>query len=87
MYVLCELYFNFTHPVTAGAASSYYTRINLCVALKLIQRIRDFYGSHVLSDIDNCGLLSKILFDLQVPTDSSHEKYIILAVTRNDLTV
>ena len=46
-----------------------------------------FHGSNLLSDIDNYGLLSKILFDLQVPTDSTYGKYNILAGTRNDLTV
>ena len=41
----------------------------------------------MLSDIDNYGLLSKILFYLHVPADSIYEKYNILAGTRNDLTV
>ena len=41
----------------------------------------------MLSDINNYGLLAKILFDLQVITDSSYGKYNIFAGTRNDLTV
>ena len=35
----------------------------------------------LLSDNDNYGLLAKILFDLQVPTDSTYGKYNILAGT------
>ena len=87
MYVPCESYLKFTHTVTVGIAASNYTRFDSCGAHGLIQRIRVVHGSNVLSDIDNYGLLAKILFDLQVPTDSSYGKYNILAGTRNDLTV
>jgi hypothetical protein len=87
VYVPCESYLKFTHQVTVGAATSAYTRFDSCGAHGLIQRIRVFHGSNLLSDIDNYGLLSKILFDLQVPTDSCYGKYNILAGTRNDLTV
>ena len=48
---------------------------------------KGFYASNVLSDIDNYELLAKILFDFQVPTDSSYGKYNILAGTQNDLKV
>ena len=87
VYVSSESYLKFTHTVTVGAAASNYTRFDSCGAHGLIQRIRVFHGSNLLSDIDNYGLLSKILFDLQVPTDSTYEKYNILAGTRNDLAV
>ena len=87
VYVPSESYLKFTHTVTVGAAASLYTRFDSCGAHGLIQRIRVFHGSNLLSDIDNYGLLSKILFDLQVPTDSTYGKYNILAGTRNDLTV
>ena len=87
VYVPCESYLKFTHTVTAGAADSNYARFDSCGAHGLIQRIRCFHGSNLLSDIDNYGLLSKLLFDLQVPTDSAYGKYNILAGTRNDLTV
>ena len=87
VYVPSESYLKFTHTVTVGAATSAYTRFDSCGAHGLIQRIRVFHGSNLLSDIDNYGLLSKILFDLQVPTDSFYGKYNILAGTRSDLTV
>jgi hypothetical protein len=51
----------------------------------LIQRIRIYHGSNLIEDQDNYGLLAKMLFDLQVPTDSAYGKYNILAGTRNDL--
>ena len=87
VFVPSESYLKFTHTVTIGAGNSNYTRFDSCGAHGLIQRIRVFHGSNLLSDIDNYGLLSKILFDLQVPTDSLHGKYNILAGTRSDLTV
>jgi len=87
VYVPCESYLKFTHTVTVGAAASNYTRFDSNGAHGLIQRIRVFHGSNLLSDIDNYGVLAKMLFDLQVPTDSTYGKYNILAGTRNDLTV
>jgi len=87
VFVPCESYLKFNLTVTAGAADSAYARFDSCGAHGLIQRIRCFHGSNLLSDIDNYGLLCKMLFDLQVPTDSTYGKYNILAGTRNDLTV
>eukprot|EP01038_Epipyxis_sp_PR26KG_P014346 gene14346-19241_t len=55
-----------------------------CGAHGLIQRIRIFHGSNLLQDIDQYGLLAKMLFDLQVPTDSCYGKYNQLVGTRND---
>ena len=86
VYVPCESYLKFTHTVTSGAADSNYARFDSCGAHGLIQRVRVFHGSNLLSDIDNYGLLSKVLFDLQVPTDSSYGKYNVIAGTRSDLT-
>eukprot|EP01038_Epipyxis_sp_PR26KG_P013991 gene13991-18762_t len=56
-----------------------------CGAHGLIQRLRIFHGSNLLQDIDNYGLLAKMLFDLQVPTDGSYGRFNELAGTRNDL--
>ena len=86
VFVPSESYLKFTHEVTATAESKY-TRYDSNGSHGLIQRIRVFHGSNLLSDIDNYGLLSKILFDLQVPTDSVYGKFNILAGTRSDLVV
>jgi hypothetical protein len=86
VFVPSESYLKFTHTVTANAAFDY-ARFDSCGAHGLIQRIRVFHGSNLLSDIDNYGVLSKILFDTQVSTDASYGKFNILAGTRNDLTV
>ena len=64
-----------------------YIRWDSCGAHGIIQRIRIFHGSNLLQDIDSYGLLAKVLFDLQVPTDAAYGKYNILAGTRNDLIV
>ena len=78
VYVPSESYLKFTHTVTANAALNY-ARFDSCGAHGLVQRIRVFHGSNLLSDIDNYGLLSKILFDTQVSTDATYGKYNILA--------
>ena len=86
VFVPSESYLKFTHTVTAQANLNY-ARFDSCGAHGLIQRIRVFHGSNLLSDIDNYGVLSKILFDTQVSTDSTYGKFNILAGTRNDLTL
>jgi hypothetical protein len=58
-----------------------------CGAHGLIQRIRVYHDSNLLEDIDNYGLLAKMLFDIQMHTDAAYGKYNILAGTRNDLYV
>lgn len=62
-------------------------RWDSCGAHGLIQRIRVYHGSNLLEDIDNYGMLAKMLFDLQVPTDASYGKYNVMCGTRNDLVV
>eukprot|EP01038_Epipyxis_sp_PR26KG_P016855 gene16855-23094_t len=56
-----------------------------CGAHGLIQRIRIFHGSNLLQDVDSYNLLAKMLFDLQVSTDSSYGRFNQLVGTRNDL--
>ena len=79
------LKFDLTIKNTSGAASSY--RWDSCGAHGLIQRIRVYHGSNLLEDIDNYGLLSKMLFDLQVPADAAYGKYNVMCGTRNDLVL
>ena len=71
----------FTVPTIANQA----IRWDSAGAHSVIQRLRIFSGSNLLQDIDNYGLLAKMLFDLQVPSDAFYGKYNILAGTRNDL--
>ena len=56
-------------------------------AHSIIQRIRIYHGSNLIEDIDNYGLLAKMLFDIQVPSDACYGKLNLLAGTRNDLVV
>lgn len=86
--VMCttESYLKFTlGAITASAAAA--IRWDSCGAHGLIQRVRIFHGSNLLQDIDNYGLLTKMLFDIQVPGDATYGKLNILAGTRNDLVV
>ena len=78
-----ESYFKFTLTVTSSAANNAF-RWDSCGAHGLIQRIRVFHGSNLLEDSDNYGLLAKMLFDLQQPTDSTFGKQSLLAGTRTD---
>jgi len=82
-----ESYLKFTvNALTAGAGSNG-LRFDSCGAHGLIQRIRIWSGSNLLEDIDNYGLLAKMLYDVQMPTDSAYGKCNILCGTRNDLVV
>ena len=62
-------------------------RWDSCGAHGIIQRIRVFHGSNLLQDIDNYGMHTKMLFDLQMPTDATYGKYNLLCGTRNDLVL
>jgi hypothetical protein len=80
-----ESYLKFDLKVNSFTANNAF-RFDSCGAHGLIQRIRVFSGSNLLEDIDNYGMLSKMLFDVQMPTDSCYGKYNILAGTRSDMT-
>ena len=82
-----ESYLKFDVTVKNGATANNPVRWDSCGAHGVIQRIRVYHGSNLLEDHDNYGLLAKMLFDLQVPTDSAYGKYNILAGTRNDLKI
>ncbi len=55
------LIFDFSLNNSSGAALT--GRWDKCGAHGLIQRIRIFSGSNLLQDIDNYGLVTKMLFD------------------------
>lgn len=80
-----ESYLKFNVNITNASTAANAFRWDSCGAHGLIQRIRIFSGSNLLQDIDNYALLTKMLFDLQLPTDATYGKYNLLAGTRNDL--
>ena len=79
-----ESYLKFNVAITNGTASNAF-RWDSCGAHGLIQRVRVFHGSNLIQDIDNYGMLAKMLFDLQMPTDATYGKYNLLCGTRADL--
>lgn len=81
-----ESYLKFNVLITSGVAANAF-RWDTCGAHGLIQRIRVFHGSNLLQDIDNYGMLAKLLFDLQLPTDNCLGKQSMLVGTRSDLVV
>ena len=66
-----ESYLKFNVAITNGTASNAF-RWDSCGAHGLIQRVRVFHGSNLIQDIDNYGMLAKMLFDLQMPTDATY---------------
>jgi hypothetical protein len=86
--VLCPVdsYLKWTvQPFISNGASA--IRWDKCGSHGLIQRIRVYHGSNLLQDLDSYGLLAKMMFDLQAPTDANYNKHNILCGTRNDLVV
>jgi hypothetical protein len=79
-----ESYLKFDTVFTSGADANAF-RFDSCGAHGLIQRIRVFHGSNLLQDIDNYGMLAKMLFDLQQSPDGVYGKQNILCGTRNDM--
>ena len=62
-------------------------RWDSCGAHGLIDRILIFHGSNLISDISQYNLLTKMMFDIQVPTDAAFGKLNVLAGTRSDLSI
>ena len=85
--VLCtqESYLKFTlGAITAGVGAAA-IRADSGGLHSIIQRIRIWSGSNLLQDIDNYGLLSKMMFDIQAPSDACYGKFNVLAGCRSDL--
>ena len=76
------LKFNFNFRNASGAAASY--KFNRSGAYSIIQRMRIFLGSTLLSDIDNYGNLMDLLMSSQQSTDAVNGKYSIMAGTTTD---
>jgi len=79
-----ESYLKFDTVFTSGADNNAF-RFDSCGAHGILQRIRIFHGSNLLQDIDNYGMLAKMLFDLQQSSDGVYGKQNILCGTRNDM--
>jgi hypothetical protein len=79
-----ESYLKFCIKFGAAVGENVF-RWDSCGSHGIIQRLRIFSGSNLCQDIDNYGLLAKILFDLQVSTDASYGRMNELVGTRNDL--
>jgi hypothetical protein len=78
-----ESYLKFNIQFAAASAENVF-RWDSCGSHGIIQRLRIFSGSNLIQDIDNYGLLAKMLFDLQVSTDASYGRMNELVGTRND---
>lgn len=78
------LKFNVVLNNASGAANSF--RWDSAGANQIIYRLRIYSGSNLLQEINDYGLLAKMLFDVQVPFDATYGKYNILSGCRSDMT-
>jgi hypothetical protein len=78
------LKFNVNLRNASGAAATF--KFNRSGAYSIIQRMRIFLGSTLLSDIDSYGNLMDLLMTCQQSTDAINGKYTIMAGTSTDPT-
>lgn len=78
-----ESYLKFNVAITSQTDNNAF-RWDSCGVNGLFSRIRVFHGSNLLQDIDQVGLLAKMLYDLQLPTDVTYGKMSMLSGTRSD---
>lgn len=79
-----DSFLRFKMNITSGNAANNF-RMDNAGASAFIRRCRVFSGSNLLEDIDSYGMLTKIMNDLYMPTDSIYGKSNISIGTRNDL--
>jgi hypothetical protein len=77
-YMRFDITYNNTHTAPSGF------RFYSAGAHGIIQRIRVFSGSNLLEDIDNYGLLAKLLITTKISCPANKTKFNILAGTRSD---
>lgn len=78
-----ESYLKFQVNITSGTANNAF-RWDSCGAHGLIQKVTIYHGSNMLQQIDNYGMLVKMLYDIQMPTDATQGKYNMLSGTRSE---
>jgi hypothetical protein len=81
-----ESYLKFNVSFVNGPVANDYIRFDSAGAAGLIQSIKVFHGSNVISDINNNNFLAKIMMDIQLSTDATYGKMSVVAGTRSDLT-
>lgn len=79
-----ESFLKFKINITSNNAANNF-RFDSNGAQSIIRRCRVFSGSNLLEDIDAYNMLSKIMYDLYMPTDSVYGKLNAASGTRNDL--
>lgn len=78
-----ESYLRFQVNITNGTANNAF-RWDSCGAHGLIQKITIYHGSNMLQQIDNYGMLVKMLYDIQMPDDAIRGKLNLMSGTRSD---
>jgi hypothetical protein len=82
-----ESYLKFNlQPLTPAATGLNAFRLDSSGAHQFIQAIRIYHGSNLLQNIDNYGMVAKMLYDLSVPTDAILGKLNVMSGTRSDFS-
>ena len=79
-----ESYLRFTVNITNGTADNA-LRWDSGGCAGLFSRLRSFSGSNALEDLDNYGMLAKLLYDIQLPDDAVRGKFNVMSGCRGDL--
>jgi hypothetical protein len=82
-----ESVLKFTVTYKNGTDTTQVIRFDSAGGHSIFDRIRVWHGSNLLEDITSYGVLAKLMFDLQVPSDATYGKHSITTGTRNDLVV
>jgi len=69
---------------TVGGSSATVCALESCGHHAWINRLRVFHGSNLLQDIQNYHELAKILYDYQMPLDSTQGRFSITSGTTNE---
>lgn len=71
---------------TTGGTGATNFALESCGHHGWINRLRVFHGSNLLQDIQNYNELAKILYDFQMPLDSTQGRYSVTSGTTNEYT-
>jgi len=71
---------------TTGATAAVAANLESCGHHGWINRLRVFHGSNLLQDIQEYHQLAKVLYDYQMPLDSTQGRYSVTSGTNNEYT-
>jgi len=80
-----ESYLKFNVKFRNGATANNAYKWDSCGAHGIISKLTIWHGSNMIQQIDQYGMLAKLMMDLQAPTDATYGKLNCMSGTRSDL--